>query len=402
MRAPTPFSLFLTLGAVVLSSQSDSWQSPPFEVRHLEKRGDQYIINPCPEFLGLPKQKCGQSPCGKDTVRGICDNIRLNGLQDQRCRNSGGCGDYCLCVPQPDARYAQVAPARPIQFIGIMCPEQYGLPKFKCSDPKCGGDSQYPGYCDKILVSGAQGAGCRSPGCGVYCDCDNSPGPSASNSVTLTANTTWVSGTDTLYSSTFDSTAPVSTTQQSSTFSSFVPSISGSSSTVIGGATSSVPSSFPSATSRISGTSAASFQSDGDGVTLITQSTGPIWEPTVAPGPTTSGGMIVPIIPIIPIVPPPAGFVPPPPGTPEPSEQCPADYQETKCEECGGEFGWCQQPPNAGCPCQEACTTGDDMPDCNDNQCEGQDSKCTIVSLSDLDGVRQWLKPPGPPKRLRM
>lgn len=372
MRAHTALPALITLAAVVLSSQSDSWNSPPFEVRDLGKRNDQYIINPCPEFLDLPKQKCGQQPCGRDSkIRGICDNIRPNGLQDQRCRFAGGCGDYCLCVPPPNPGYAQVAPAYPIQFIGIMCPEQYGLPKQKCSEPKCGGDTNYPGYCNNKLVSGAQGPGCGSPGCGIYCDCDNSPGIVPSVSWTLTANTTWLSGTATLYSTLGTTLTP----------SYFLPSIAVLPSTVLGAPISSTSSEAPTPSSRASVTSLSPYSSESPDISLITQ-TGPIWEPTAAPGPITTGGMIIPIIPIIPPIPPPAGFVPPPPGTPEPTEQCPADYQETECGECGGEYGWCQHPPNQGCPCQDACTTGDNMPDCNDNQCEGEENKCTIVSSS--------------------
>lgn len=410
MRVHTAPPALFTLTILVLSSQSHSSNAPPFEVRDLETRNDQYIINPCPEFFGLPKQKCGDQPCGRDSkTRGVCDNIRLNGLQDQRCRFSKDCGDYCLCVPAFNPGYAQVAPAHPVQFIGIMCPEQYGLPKQKCSDPRCGGDSYYPGYCNNKLASGAQPAGCGSISCahGVYCDCDNSPSPVSSNPWDgLTANTTWLSGTATLYS-TWGTTASLSTTQSVLTPSS--PSVVGISNTYLGVPTSStsapIPASFSQVSSTLLGTSSTSSQaliaslqpsvtslsrypSDNLGTGLITQ-TGPIWEPTVAPGPITSGGMIIPIIPIIPLIPPPAGFVPPPPGTPEPSEQCPADYQDTECAECGGEYGWCQHPPNQGCPCQDACTAGDNMPDCNDSQCEGEENKCTIVSAFSSGQGRQ-------------
>lgn len=47
-----------------------------------------------------------------------------------------------------------------------VCPERYGLPMQKCSDPKCGGDVYYKGICDNILVSGADGPGCPKGGCG--------------------------------------------------------------------------------------------------------------------------------------------------------------------------------------------------------------------------------------------
>ncbi|CAF9927357.1 hypothetical protein IMSHALPRED_007194 [Imshaugia aleurites] len=125
--------------------------------------------------------------------------------------------------------------------------------------------------------------------------------------------------------------------------------MSASSSLALNLGTSSSSSQAPVASPQPSGTSLSQSSSGSPDLGLITQ-TGPIWEPTVAPGPITSGGMIIPIIPIIPLIPPPAGFVPPPPGTPEPTEQCPADYQETECGECGGEYGWCQHPPNQGCP----------------------------------------------------
>lgn len=48
------------------------------------------------------------------------------------------------------------------------CPESYGLPMQKCSEPRCGGDVYYEGICDNILVSGAQGPGCPKGGCGKF------------------------------------------------------------------------------------------------------------------------------------------------------------------------------------------------------------------------------------------
>ena len=367
---------------------------------------DQYIINPCPEFYGDPIQYCQDRACGGDTkIKGMCDEIRLNGLQDQRCRFSKDCGDYCRC--KPDRRF-QSGPAYAVQCIQIMCPQQYGLPMMKCSDPRCGGDVYDTGICDNVLVSGCQGPGCPKPGCGVFCQCDPTSDPSSTYRLDLpTANVTWLTGTETLLPTAAPMPPPTGRDTESIIFTTvpyetaLFP--SSASTTVSGGFSSSTLASASSDSSSVASlkshnsiakgsspqisitttslqmTSSTPAASDDPGVTLITQSTGPIWEPTAVPGPTTSGGMIIPIIPIIPPVLPPVGFVPPPPGTPEPSEQCPADYQETQCEDCGGQFGWCQHPPNQGCPCQDACTTDENMPDCNNNQCEGQDSKCTIV-----------------------
>lgn len=147
----------------------------PRDSSGLEKRQAQYIINPCPEFFNSnPPQYCSQTGCGGDTKqRGICDNIRLNGLQERRCQLDGGCGTYCRCRPD---EYAN-GPSYTVQYIGIFCPESYGLPLQKCSEPSCGGDAYYEGICSNILVSGAQGPGCPSGGCGIFCRCDTSPGP---------------------------------------------------------------------------------------------------------------------------------------------------------------------------------------------------------------------------------
>lgn len=328
-----------------------------------KRANEQYIINPCPEFYGAPIQYCQNFACGGDTkIKGVCDKIRLNNLQDRRCRFSGDCGDYCRC--KPDRRF-QSGPAFAVQCISIMCPQQYGLPMMKCSDPRCGGNVYDTGICDNILVSGCQGPGCPKPGCGVFCQCDPTPDPSSTYSLDFpTANVTWLPGTETLVPTASSMPPPIGRDTASIIF------VTVPYETALFSSSASTP------TTTTSSTPAAS---SNPGVILITQSTGPIWEPTALPGPITSGGMIIPIIPFIPLVPPPAGFILPPPGTPEPTEQCPADYQETKCEDCGGEFGWCQHPPNQGCPCQDACTTGENMPDCNDDQCEGQDSKYTIV-----------------------
>lgn len=147
----------------------------PKDSSGLEKREAQYIINPCPEFFNNnPPQYCSQAACGGDTKRrGICDNIRLNGLQEQRCRFNGGCGTYCRCRPDDYSN----GPSRTVQYIGIFCPESYGLPLQKCSERSCGGDAYYEGICSNILVSGAQGPGCPKGGCGIFCKCDSSPGP---------------------------------------------------------------------------------------------------------------------------------------------------------------------------------------------------------------------------------
>ena len=147
----------------------------PRDSSNLEKRQAQYIVNPCPEFFDdTPPQYCSQIACGGDTKqRGICDNIRLNGLQEQRCRLDGGCGTYCRCRPD---EYANIGPSYTVQYISIFCPESYGLPLQKCSEPLCGGDAYYEGVCSNILISGAQGSGCPSGGCGIFCLCDTSPG----------------------------------------------------------------------------------------------------------------------------------------------------------------------------------------------------------------------------------
>ena len=147
----------------------------PRDSSGFEKRQAQYIINPCPEvFAGNLPQYCSQTACGGDqNERGICDKIRLNGLQERRCQFDGGCGTYCRCRPD---EYAN-GPSVTVQYIGIFCPESYGLPLQKCSEPSCGGDAYYEGICSNILVSGAQGRGCPPGGCGIFCRCDPSPGP---------------------------------------------------------------------------------------------------------------------------------------------------------------------------------------------------------------------------------
>lgn len=147
----------------------------PRDFSGLEKRQAQYIINPCPEvFDGNPPQYCSQAACGGDTKeRGICDNIRLNGLQERRCQLDGGCGTYCRCRPD---QYTN-GPSTTVQYVGIFCPESYGLPLQKCSENSCGGDAYYEGICSNILVSGAQGPGCPKGGCGIFCRCDTLPGP---------------------------------------------------------------------------------------------------------------------------------------------------------------------------------------------------------------------------------
>ena len=175
----TPFGATLWLGLLFRSGDSQMMES--FVHSHhmprnsLEKRQAQYIMNPCPEFFdGNPPLYCSQPACGGDTKqRGICDNIRLNGLQEQRCRTDGGCGTYCRCRPD---QYAN-GPSYTVQYIGIFCPESYGLPLQKCSEASCGGDAYYEGICDNILVSGAQGPGCPKGGCGIFCRCDTTPGP---------------------------------------------------------------------------------------------------------------------------------------------------------------------------------------------------------------------------------
>ncbi len=93
----------------------------PKDFSGLEKRQAQYIINPCPEiFDGNPPQYCSQAACGGDTKkRGICDNIRLNGLQERRCQFDGGCGTYCRCRPD---EYTN-GPSSTVQYIGIFCAE---------------------------------------------------------------------------------------------------------------------------------------------------------------------------------------------------------------------------------------------------------------------------------------
>ena len=166
-----------------------------------EKRNQQVIFNPCPEFFGGMKarQSCQSLRCGGDTrIKGVCDKLWLGGLQDDRCYAQGGCGSFCLCVP--DTYYA-TGPSVAVQFIGIQCPETYGLPKRKCSDPECGGNVYFPGFCDNILVSGAQGPGCPKPGCGQFCQCDpTNDGPSTSTSSNLLETTTsfWLNGTTTV------------------------------------------------------------------------------------------------------------------------------------------------------------------------------------------------------------
>lgn len=168
----------------------------------LEKR-DQFIINPCPEVLegwsGL--QFCESKQCGGDTkIRGVCDNIRLNGLQDQRCYFEGGCGSYCRCNPWDSYAPAEGnGPSVSVQYVGIECPATYGLPLQKCSDPKCGGNQYRRGFCDNILVSGAQVPFCPKPGCGIFCQCDpTNDGAEYSGTRHLPeASTIWLTGTTT-------------------------------------------------------------------------------------------------------------------------------------------------------------------------------------------------------------
>ena len=172
----------------------------------LEKRRaqqqQQVIFNPCPEFLGgmSARQSCQSIRCGGDTkIKGVCDKLWLGGLQDDRCWAQGGCGSFCLCIPNT---YFANGPSVAVQFIGISCPETYGLPRQKCSDPQCGGNVYFPGFCDNVLVSGAQGPGCPKPGCGQFCQCDPSPDadPSSSISSSLPEPTTsfWLTGTTTV------------------------------------------------------------------------------------------------------------------------------------------------------------------------------------------------------------
>ena len=80
MRARTVLTTFLTLAPTISSSHSDSWETPPLELRDLEERS-QIIFNPCPEFLKLPKQKCTDPLCGGDDIRGICNKVRFVFLQ---------------------------------------------------------------------------------------------------------------------------------------------------------------------------------------------------------------------------------------------------------------------------------------------------------------------------------
>lgn len=175
-----PLGSTLLLGFLLSSGDSQKIESfvrshhMPKDSSGLEKRQAQYIINPCPEFFGNPPLYCSQIACGGDTKqRGICDKIRLNGLQEQRCRADGGCGTYCRC--RPDTYFN--GPSYTVQYIGIFCPESYGLPLQKCSEASCGGDAYYEGICDNILVSGAQGPGCPKGGCGIFCRCDTTPEP---------------------------------------------------------------------------------------------------------------------------------------------------------------------------------------------------------------------------------
>lgn len=167
--------------------------------RALKRRNQQVIFNPCPEFLGgmNARQSCQSFRCGGDTkIKGVCDKLWLGGLQDDRCYQQGGCGSFCLCVP--DSRYAN-GPSVAVQFIGIQCPETYGNPKQKCSDPQCGGNVYFPGFCDNILVSGAQGPGCPRPGCGQFCECDPTDDTTLSKSSSLpeTSTSFWLTGTTT-------------------------------------------------------------------------------------------------------------------------------------------------------------------------------------------------------------
>ena len=93
--------------ALSLSSLSGSTDVPRFEVRGLVESGCQFLINPCPEFLNLPKQKCGTPLCGDYWQTGRCTVKRLNGCQDQYCRAHGGCGigtyspDYSVVIKPP-------------------------------------------------------------------------------------------------------------------------------------------------------------------------------------------------------------------------------------------------------------------------------------------------------------
>ena len=161
--------------------------------RTLEKRRDQQVIfNPCPEFLGgmRARQSSQSLRCGGVTsTKGVCDKLWLGRLQDDRCYAQGGCVSFYLCIP--DSYYAN-GPSIAVQFIGIQFPDTYGLPKQKCSDLDCGGDVYFPGFCENILVSGAQGPGCPKPGCGMFCQCDPTTdvGPPASISSSLPETTT--------------------------------------------------------------------------------------------------------------------------------------------------------------------------------------------------------------------
>lgn len=156
----------------------------------LKPRQAQFIVDPCPEFFGDAPAFCSDSKCGGDTVqKGICDGKRLNGLQNRWCQQQGGCGVHCKC--QPDR--GRTGPSKVGQWIGIFCPESYGDPTKKCD--QCGGDAYFKGYCDDILVSGAQGPGCPKGGCGIICKYDDTPGPDPT--LQPIPSTEWLTGSGT-------------------------------------------------------------------------------------------------------------------------------------------------------------------------------------------------------------
>lgn len=89
---------------------------------------------------------------------------------------------------------------------------------------------------------------------------------------------------------------------------------------------------------------------------------------------------------IIPFPPPPPGFSFPPEGVPNPHDQdsCPEDFTDTWCKDCKDKSGWCTEGPRAGCPCRDECPDddSDDVPQCKNEICLGEDGKCTTVSSS--------------------
>lgn len=196
-----------------------------------------------------------------------------------------------------------------------ICPEAIGKPKKACSD--CGGSNS--GLCKNILLNGPQ-AGCLSPGCGFYCQCnDGDTGHSPTTQlVTSVVNGKTVTGTFT----------PTTISQYKD----------------------------------LRASTTVTTSENGHETALVILAGGVAWglanwaELGAAGAALTAEGA--------------------PEGSEEDDQAC--SKPEKKCADCGGSnaIGLCSSGSEANCPCEDdKCPSGDDQPKCAD--CKGDDShKC--------------------------